>query len=176
MPIQTWAAVISEPYVADGSAYASSTTATDVNPTPNTIIPANYLLPGSTLEVIASGKFSTTGTPTLTLGVYWGGVAGTAIVTSGAVTTASGASNLSFFLRAILVVRSIGSTGSIFGSGFVMGIGAATTLALLPASAPAVTSSLDTTSAKALTLGATWSANSASNTLVCNTFSVLQSY
>lgn len=178
MPVQTWAAVLNEPYVADGAAYASSTSATDVNPTPNLVIPANYLMPGSALLMIASGKFSTTSTPTLTVGSYWGGVAGTAICTSGAITTGSGVSNLSFFYQALLICRSVGSSGSIFGSG-TLTLGTSTSAAAayaVPQSAPAVVGSLDTTAAKALTFGATWGTNSASNTLTVNNFSVVQLY
>lgn len=174
MPIQSWTAVLSEPYVADGTAYASSTTVTDVSPAPNTIIPANSLLPGSQLLVKAAGKFSTTGTPTLNLGVYYGGVAGTALCTTGALTTISGAANTTFDFEALLVCRSIGATGSIFAIGHVRGVTAITASALAPASAPAVVGSLDTTAAKALTFGATWGTNSASNTLTCNLFTVVQ--
>lgn len=176
MPVQTWAALISEPYVADGTAYASSTSATDVSPTPNTIIPANYLIPGSTLLVKAAGKFSTTSAPTLNLGVYWGGVAGTAICTTGALTCISGAASTTFAFEALLVVRTIGSAGTIFGIGEAKGIGVISTIGLAPATSPAVTTSLDTTSAKALTLGATWGTNSASNTLTCNLFTITQLY
>jgi hypothetical protein len=173
MPQQAWTAVISEPYTADGAAYASSNTLTDVSPTPNTMIPANYLLPGSVLEVRAVGRFSTTGTPTLNLGVYWGGVAGTALCTTGTVTTASGAANVTWDLTATLTVRTIGSAGSVFATGRAHGIASAATV-LMPASAPAVTSSLDTTAAKALTVGATWGTNSASNTLTVHQFVITQ--
>lgn len=173
MPVQSWTAVISPPYTADGAAYASSNTLTDVSPTPNTIIPAMYLLPGTILEVRASGRLSTTGTPTLNLGVYYGGVAGTALCTTGTVTSASGASNVTWDLTATLMVRTIGSAGSIFATGRVHGI-AAPTAVMMPASAPAVVSSLDTTAAKALTVGATWGTNSASNTLTVHQFAITQ--
>lgn len=173
MPTQTWTAVLTPNYIADGAAYASSNTLTDVSPTPNLIIPAMYLELGNVLEVRASGRFSTTGTPTLNLGVYYGGVAGTALCTTGTVTSASGASNVTFDLTATLTVRSIGSSGSIFATGRVHGI-ASPTAVMMPASAPAVTSSLDTTAAKALTVGATWGTNNASNTLTVHQFVVTQ--
>lgn len=173
MPVQSWTAVISPEYLADGAAYASSTTVTDVSPTPNTLIPAMYVHPNTVFEVRAAGRFSTSGTPTLNLGVYYGGVAGTALCTTGTVTTASGAANVTWDLTATLIVRSIGSAGSIFATGRVHGI-ASPAAVMMPASAPAVTSSLDLTSAKALTLGATWGTNSASNTLTVHQFVVTQ--
>lgn len=173
MPVQSWTAVISPPYIADGAAYSTSTTLTDVSPTPNTIIPAMYLLPGTILEVAASGRFSTTGTPTLNLGVYHGGVAGTALCTTGTVTTSSGAANNTFDVIARLHVRSIGSAGSIFAVGRAHGI-ASPSAVLMPATAPAVVGSLDTTAAKAITLGATWGTNSASNTLTVHQFVITQ--
>lgn len=174
MPAQFWTSVITSPnYIADGAAYASATALTDVSPTPNLILPANYLYPGQCLKVVAAGKFSNTSTPTLLLGVYYGAVAGTAICTTGAVTTTTAASNNSWRLEVDLVVRTVGSSGTMEGTGTVQGIsgtGFASTQ-LLPATAPG-TVSIDTTAAKALTLGAQWGTNSASNTLTCTMFKV----
>lgn len=178
MPLQTWAAVLTPPYVADGAAYNTSTSATDVNPTPNLVIPANYLVPGNQLRMTVTGKYSTTSTPTLNVGTYWGGVAGTALCTTGTVTMPSSVTNQSFVYEALLIVRTIGSAGSIFAAGAwtVTTSATASTAYGAPQSAPAVTGSLDTTSAKALTFGATWGTNSASNTLTVNNFTVVQLY
>lgn len=174
MAKQTWAAVISEPYTADGAAYASSTTLTDVSPTPNTIIPANYLVPGDVLEVLATGRFSTTSTPNLTLGIYLGGVAGTALCATAVTATPSSVTNQTFIVRATIQVRTIGSAGSIETIGTAANIGAAT--AYMPATGTGLVSSLDTTSAKALTLGATWGTSSASNTLTVAQFLVTHTF
>lgn len=171
---QTWVSVLNRANTSAGTALASSVTLTDINPTPNVIIPANSLQIGSRLEVIAAGKFSTTGTPTLLFGVYWGGVAGTVLCDIGATTTASAASNLPWRLQAWIDVRSIGSAGSMIAFGHVQlgtSLTAVTTIPMDNAAIAAV-SSLDTTSAKALTVGAQWGTSSASNTVTCEMFMV----
>src|SRR5262249_27795456 len=56
----------------------------------------------------------------LTLRIRWGGVAGTILATTGAITLSSTArSNYSGSLNADIVVRSIGSAGSMFCMGLV---------------------------------------------------------
>lgn len=170
MASQYWESVLTAPaHIADGAALANSTTLTDINPTPNLTLPANYLTPGSVLKLTASGRFSTTGTPTLLLGAYYGAVAGTALATTGALTTASGVTNLTWRFEAYISVRTVGSSGTAITTGWAAGITAATAVALVPASAPA-TATIDTTGAKAITLGAQWGTASASNTITCHQF------
>lgn len=171
---QYWAAPISPRYLGDGAAYASSTTVTDVSPTPNTIIQANYLQPGDILEVLATGRFSTTGTPNLTLGVYLGGVAGTALCVTAATATPSSVTNQTFRVAATIQVRSIGSAASFETVGVAANIGAAS--AYMPATGTGVVSSLNTTAAQALTLGATWGTSNAANTLTVAQFLVTHTY
>lgn len=173
MPMQTWMSVISPDYNSDGAAYASSTTLTDVNPTPNLVLPANYLREVSHLYVWASGIFSNTSTPTLTLGLYYGAVAGTALATTGAVTTTTAASAAVWTLEALIDVRADGSSGTAECVGKVTGLSGTGFIGTnsLPATT-AGTASIDTTAAKALTLGATWGTNSASNTLTVKQFVV----
>lgn len=170
--LQTWEASLSAGmHIADGAALANSTTLTDISPTPIVTLGANSLLPGSKLRVTAYGRFSTTGTPTLLLGAYYGAVAGTALATTGALTTASGVTNLTWKFQVIISVRTIGSSGTAIAIGEAAGITAATATALVPASAPAA-ATIDTTSAKSLTLGAQWGTASASNTITCHSFDV----
>lgn len=168
---QYWVAPLSPLHTADGTAYASSTTLTDVSPTPNIVLPANQLEVGSLLRFEAFGRYSTTGTPTLVLGLYYGGVAGVAICATSAITTPSGVTNNSFYVRGQARVRSVGSSGTILGAITVDGVSSATGINLGPATAPA-TATIDTTAAKALTLGATWGTNSASNTLTVHHWAV----
>lgn len=165
MSLDRWTAPIQPLWVADGTAYASSNTLTDVSPTPNLTIAANTLQPGMTLRLYAAGQYSTTGTPTLTLGFYYGAVAGVALVSTGAQTATTNASSVGWEFRGYAQVRAMGSSGSIKTSGFVHV--AATAFGPI-----FTTTTVDTTAAKALTVGATWSANSASNTLTCHQFSV----
>jgi len=163
-----------EPYYdAAGTAYASSTTITDVNPTPNPQLYAGQLRKGTMIEMHAYGTFSNTGTPTLILGFYYGAVAGTALVASSAVTTTTAATNWAWVLHYEGQVRSEGATGTIMGHGVVEFPTSLTafTPRRLPETALA-TVTIDTTVAKALTVGATWGSNSASNTLTCHGFRV----
>ena len=168
---QYWVAPLSPLHTADGTALASSTSLGDVSPAPNIVLPANQLEVGSLLRFEAFGRYSTTGTPTLLLGVYYGGVAGVAIAATAAITTPSGVTNNSWYLRGQARVRSVGSSGTILGAITVDGVSGATAVNIGPATAPA-TATVDTTAAKALTVGAQWGTNSASNTLTCHHFSV----
>jgi hypothetical protein len=171
---QYWVAPLAPLHTSNGSAYANSVALTDVSPTPAITIPANFLEPGSELEIRAHGEFSTTGTPTLLLGFYYGGVAGVALGATAAITTASGAASFPWMLEYRGVCRTNGGSGTINGMGRLY---LGTSLVLLsmnalPASAAARTVTIDTTGAKAITVGAQWGTASASNTLTVNDISV----
>lgn len=173
MPMQTWMSLISDEYTGDGSALASSTTLTDISPTPNLVLPANYLRSVSHLRVVAGGKFSNTSTPTLNLGVYYGAVAGTALATTGAITTTTAASNTTWRLECDIYIRTDGSSGTAQALGSVFGISGTGFIGANQLPASGITNvSIDTTAAKALTVGATWGTNSASNTITCSLFKV----
>lgn len=103
--------------VADGTAVANTTTETIIFPDIN--VPANYLQDGRTLRLTAYGRYSTTGTPTLTFALRWGGVSGTVIAQSGAITCGSGVTNAMWKLEAIIQVRANGSAGTVFAVGQV---------------------------------------------------------
>lgn len=170
---QYWVAPLSPLHTTDGAAYASSTTITDVSPTPNITLPANLLEVGSLLRMSAVAKFSNTGTPTLVSGFYYGGVAGTALAATSAITTTTAATNWQLRLFYEGRVRSIGSTGTILGSGWVAISTSLTAWTFRPIPETAIaTVTIDTTTAKTLTMGATWGTNSASNTLTCLHFDV----
>lgn len=167
MGAQAWVDPINWPFaVADGAAYASSATITDVSPAPQLVLPANFLYPGMGLRVTAHGRFSNTGTPTLVLGVYFGAVAGVKLAATGATTTTTGATNWPFRLEATIICRTIGATGTLFTTGFVMLATSLTAVSTIPIDAAASAAvTVDTTAAKALTLGATWGTSNAANTL-----------
>lgn len=166
---QYWVAPVPPFSVTDATAYNTSVTLTDVSPTPQVLLPANFLEAGSTVEIHAQGEFSNTATPTLLIGAYFGGVAGVALGATGAITTTTGATAWPWKLFYRGRVRTVGSTGTIKGSGelhlgtslVVMSVNA------LPATQAARTVTIDTTTAKTITIGAQWSASSASNTLTC---------
>lgn len=173
MPATYWEQTLPPYYSAAGAAYASSSTITDVNPTPNFILPANTLQIGSKIELEAFGTFSNTGTPTLVLGFYYGAVAGTALAATSAVTTTTAATNWQWQLRYSGTVRSLGSSGTIMGCGEFRNPTSLTAWTIRPIPETALaTVTIDTTAAKAITVGATWGASNASNTLTCHEFRV----
>ena len=152
---------------ADGTAVANTTTETIIFP--NVTLPANYMADGRVLRLRAFGKLSTTGTPTIILAIRWGGVAGTLLATTEAITCASGAANTAWALEAIIQTRSNGATGSLFVMGEIqVNLTASTVTAgafgVSGFDAPAAVTA-DLTTDKALSLTADWSAASASNTL-----------
>ncbi len=174
MPYMVWSSLLNSPQpTSAGTALASSTSLTDISATPNFVLPANFLQAGTALRFTAFGTFSTTGTPTLLLGIYYGGIAGTALATTGAITTGSGVTNVPFRLELTTTVRTTGSSGTAMSQGFcAFGTTVAATTFLPVPNTALATVSIDTTAAKALTVGAQWSANSASNTVTCHGFQI----
>ena len=178
MEQQGWVELANSPVsITDGTALASSASIATISPNATTnpplTIAANRLFPGAMLRVIACGRFSTTGTPTLNLGVYYGGSGGTALATTGAITTTSGVTNVPWWLEVIIQCRAIGTSGTLFTQGLVHGISGTTGVSVvpIPASAPA-TVTVDTTAAKTIDITGTWGTSSASNTITCHMLSV----
>lgn len=171
---QYWVAPVPPSHITDGAAYASSTTLTDVSPAPAIKFPANFLDVGTEIEIYAEGQFSNTGTPTLLLGFYLGGVAGVAIAASGAITTITAAAAWPWQMQYRGVVRAIGATGSIQGQGRLYMPASITQFQAayaIPITLALRTVAIDTSIEKTLTVGAQWSASSASNTLTCTNIS-----
>lgn len=152
---------------ADGTAVANTTTEAIIFP--NITIPANYLQDGRVLRLRAFGKLSTTGTPTMTWALRIGGVAGTLLATTEAMTMGSGVTNVNWAIEIILQVRANGSSGSVLAMGEIGVHSAAATVlsnvfGVSGYDAPAAVT-VDLTAEQALALTADWSAASASNTL-----------
>ena len=157
---------------ADGAAVANTTTETIIFP--NVTLPANYMADGRVLRLRAFGKLSTTATPTIIFAIRWGGVSGTLLATTEAITCASGAANTGWSLEAIIQTRANGATGSLFVMGDVMvNLTASTqtsgTFGASGFDAPAAVT-VDLTADTALSITADWSAASASNTLTGNLY------
>ena len=166
MSRQFWSETLSWA-TADGTAIASTTDETVIFP--NVVIPANFLQDGRALRIRAFGKLSTTGTPTITFAIRWGGVAGTLLATTEAITMGSGVTNVNWSIEAILQVRSNGASGSVLvmGDCHVHTSSTAVSQNVFGVSgydAPAAVT-VDLTADTALSLTADWSASSASNTL-----------
>jgi hypothetical protein len=164
---QFWRSILGNPIaVGAGTALASSTTLTDISPAPQVVLPANYLVLGQRLKVVAYGVFSTSATPTLLLGAFYGGVAGTVIAQTAANATGSGAASWPWRLELEIRVATLGSSGTFWANGKVdlgSSLTAYTTYALPSSQTMPVT--VNTTTANALTVGAQWGTSSASNTI-----------
>lgn len=120
-------------------------------------IQKNSFAVGKTFKISGKGFYSNTGTPTLTLKVKAGS---TVLLTSGAITTTTSASNRGFSFEGVLTVYSVGSSGTIHGQGEVVEVGSAHTAMV---NTSAVT--LNTTANQALNVTVQWGAASASNTI-----------
>jgi len=174
MPRQFWSETLAWA-TADGTAVANTTTETIIFP--NITIPANFMQDGRTLRLTAYGRYSTTATPTLTFAVRWGGVAGTIISQSGAITTGSTVTAAQWKLSIVIQVRTNGSSGTVFSmgdvtlhedavatAGTVTNYGMVNPMASAGVATPAAVT-VDLTADTALSITADWSAASASNTL-----------
>jgi len=167
---------------ASGTAIASSTTETIIFP--NVTIPANYMQDGRSLLLRAFGAYGTTATPTLTFSLRWGGVAGTVLSKSTAVTTTSavggGASMTApWSFEAVIQTRSNGSSGSLMSNGeailYTSTAGTAGTVTNYGMPVPLCSGStggttpvavtVDLTIDQALSLTATWGTSNAANSL-----------
>lgn len=159
---------------ASGTAVANTVTETIMFP--NVTIPANFMQDGRCVRIRALGQYSTTATPTLIFTVRWGGVAGT-VLTKTAATTLPTVTAAMWDLDFLIQTRSNGSAGTLFAIGSAqVHAGVAATVASATGGAantpmgsagvltPAAVT-VDLTADSALSLTATWSAASASNTL-----------
>jgi hypothetical protein len=178
MGAQNWEETL-DLLTADGTQISNSTSETIICPDFN--IPAYYMSPGRTLKISAWGVCSNVVTTpgTLTMRVRWGGVAGTVLLASGAQgmdTTAR--TNALWALEAWITCRTAGATGT-FNSGGVWyqyNLLASTAANLLPAllgsaGAPAASGNanvtVDTTTAKLLSVTAQFSVATSPTNLTC---------
>jgi len=158
-----------------GATLENSETLTDISPGAGVTgqaltIPAGYIVAGHIIRYTARGWFSTTSEPTITLGLYWGTVSGTALAKTRAMTTPSSVTELPWALEATTRITAAGESGKAITQGQVAGImkpaetsTAGVTLCFLPESKPQTEVAINTSVANAVTLGAKWGTKSASN-------------
>jgi hypothetical protein len=174
MPGMTWTTLLNSPQpTAAGASLNTSATLTDISVAPQFTLPANFLTAGSALHFSAWGTFSTTATPTLLLGIYYGGVAGIALAASLAITTGSGVTTVPWRIDLDTDIWTAGSSGTASSQG-VLHIGtsvSAHNTSPLPQVAQ-TTVTVDTTAAKILTVGAQWGTSSASNICILRGFKI----
>jgi hypothetical protein len=156
------------------------TTKQDVTPAPVPVIPAGKLRAGSKVHVRASGDYSTTGTPNLTMG-FWYGTRALAITgdlaLSSVIVTPSGAAAWPWWMEWDGLCTATGTAGTLVGQGQLqMGASLSTFNAEIPlpiTAALRTVSTFDTTIERALGVSATWGTSSASNQITVNNHRVL---
>lgn len=176
-----------ETYVAsqvDGTALSNSTSATSIIPAAAKItFPPNFWLIGRSIRVRAMGRISTVVTTpgTMTFELKLGS---TVVFSSGALALNIVAkTNVTWELEVVLTCRAIGSGTSttligigkwvseaVIGSPLPSAGGSG--VLLLPASAPAVGTGVDSTATQQLDLFGTWSVASASNSIQVHQYTV----
>ena len=90
---------------------------------PNVTIPANYMQDGRTLELIARGSFSNVVTTpgTLIFRLRWGGLAGTILAQTSAISlSATAQTDIMFAVILEVITRINGSAGSLMAMGHTM--------------------------------------------------------
>jgi hypothetical protein len=140
---------------------------------PDTAIPANYFYAGRVLRVKLFGVISNVVTTpgTLTFRARWGGVGGTALVTSGALTQHTTAhTNAPFWIEFLIACRLAGSSGTLFTCGHSFRTNAATPSTAPPDVFPVegtsgAVASLDLASAGTLSLTAQFSVSTSPTNL-----------
>jgi hypothetical protein len=141
------------------------------------------LTAGTDIDVFAWGVFSTTGTPTVILGLYRGNILDPVTTTpeilavSTAKTMTTGAATWQWECRytgRVVKTGGVATGGSIIGNGewrFGTSLTAWTSVRWPETAAAEV--AIDTSVSKGIAIGWTWSASSASNTVSCHDVNIL---
>jgi len=170
MPMQAWEACVNSPGQGAGSALSNSTAATDISAAPQYQSQTyGQMYVGQRWRFTAYGIMSTASSSqgTLNLGFYYGGVAGTALITTSALTPTASASSWWWQIQAFLEVRSLGSSGTVWSQGYFDSPTSATAVTRTQMSGTSQTVSINTTTNSSLTCGATWGTASSSNSITC---------
>jgi hypothetical protein len=158
-------------HVADGAAFNTFTTFQDISPVPQLVLPQQMMDVGMELMLYAHGEFSTTGTPTLSIGMWFNGAAGAAptsvLAQSSAITTGSGAAAWPWECWWRGRLRAIGTSASFKGVGsLILGTSlTAVSVNPIPITQALRTVTVDTTQNRAVGVGAAWGTSNASNTI-----------
>ena len=149
--------------IADGTALHTSTAETVLA---TFTVPANYWRAGEKLRVTASGEFGATATPTLTLRVRAGGVAG--LLLASFALTATAQTSKQWSLVADATARTVGASAS-FAPGYALAYlyGSGST-----GNQTSALVTVDTTASNAVCVTAQWGTSNVLNTIFSRTFSV----
>jgi hypothetical protein len=160
-----------------GASFGTFTTRQDVSPQPLPAIQGGTLQLGTKIKIEAEGEISSTGSPTIILGLYIGTIAGAIalpIAETGTITMATAVA-WPWRLEWRGIVTGLGTAGTIVGQGDCevgTSLTAFTTTAI-PITQALRTFAWDTTINRAIGVCATWSASSGSNTIRTNNLSVM---
>ena len=155
--------------VNSATAVSNFTTATDVSPGTNVLgqafqtLPAQ-LYPGQMWRFTANGTWSSTGSPGLSLGVYYGGAAGSPICygSVAAGSTTQNAASTPWQMHALGKLTAVGAGTAIWQTiGILQGVNSTGIATMMPQYTAAA--QYDTSVAKIVTVAATCTAASASN-------------
>jgi hypothetical protein len=142
------------------------------------VIPPGKLRAQSKIKVAARGNFSTTGTPTLSLG-FWIGTRALAMTIDLAISsliTTGTATSWPWLMEWDGICTAVGTTGSLIGQGRLYLGTALTTFAApvpIPISAALRTVAIDTTIERGIGVSAAYSASSSSNAVQVDSNEVL---
>lgn len=166
-------------HTAVGTANNTFTTRRDVSPQPLPVVPGQTVELGTKILIQAEGEFSTTGAPTLSLGVWFGTAAG-AITDQWeytAAATGTGAAAWPFRIEFLgLFTGTLGTTTTVVGSGEVK-LGTSLTafgggLPIPSTQALRTRATYDYTIGRAWGVCATYGTSSVSNSILVNNLSV----
>ncbi len=167
------------PFHTAARAVNNFTTKQDVSPAPLPVVIPSKLRAGTKIHMRASGDFSTTGTPNLTLGFWFGTRAGTItgdIALSSVIVTPT-ATAWPWWMEWDGIVTVTGTAGALLGQGQMqLGASLTTFAAEVPipiTAALRAVSGFDTTIERAIGVSATWGTASASNQVTVNSHRVL---
>lgn len=157
---------------ASGAAFNTFTTKKSVDPLPVPVIKGGQLRQASKIRLYAFGEYSTTGTPTINLG-FWFGTRALAIsgdiALSSTITTPSGAAAFPWSMEWEGICNAVGTAGTLLGTGnLLLGSALTTFNAAVPipiTQALRTVSSFDTTIERAVGVSCTWGTSSASNSI-----------
>ena len=124
-------------------------------------IPANTLKAGNVIKVRFQGiATSTNATDTLLIKLYIGGITGTALLTG----TATDVANDNIFAgECTIIIRTIGATGTFVSVGTLTNVPAASGTAVHDITEITASTTIDTTAAQEISVGADWSVAHADN-------------
>jgi len=170
MSKQTWTELLVTDGANNGATFSNTTTETILFP--DYTIPGGYMNDGRILRYTALGKISATSTPTFTIKLRMGGVSGTLIAQSSAITLAAATDSM-FEIMIIIESRGNGTSSPILAMGRVMWavtIKTTNTPDFIGSAGGASTNTpatvnVDTTQNQALSLTGTWGTANSSNSV-----------